>query len=107
MFTYLSVTAAHHLSNLELKKVHEGGFGEVFEGICSCQVWDQTPLLKSAHSKQYIISCKVIPFITFFSMKPPYFYLQKKLSSQQHAYGHLGLHTLLPHYRRLFSELQR
>lgn len=45
--THLSFTSVpHHLSNLELNKVHEDGFSEVFKSICCCQVWDQTPLLK-------------------------------------------------------------
>lgn len=47
IYTDLSVTLVlHDLSNLELNKVHEDGFGEVFKSICCCQVRDQAPLLK-------------------------------------------------------------
>lgn len=47
MFTDLSFTLVlYHLPNLELDKVHEERFREVFENICCCYVWDQTPLLK-------------------------------------------------------------
>lgn len=55
MFTDLSVTPVlHHLSNLELNKVHEDGFGEVFKSIRRRQVRDQTPLL--IQQVQYLMS---------------------------------------------------
>lgn len=48
MSTYLFVAVIlHQLPDLELNKVHEDGFGEVFKDICCCQIWDQTPLLQS------------------------------------------------------------
>lgn len=57
IYTHLSVTLVpHHLSNLELNKVHEDGFSEVFKSIRCGQVWDQTPLLKQHTNYQSV--CK-------------------------------------------------
>lgn len=50
--THLSLTLVpHHLSKLELDKVHEEGLGEVLEGVGCCQVGDQTPLLGQKHNE--------------------------------------------------------
>lgn len=56
MLTDLSVTLVlRYLPNLELHKVHEDGFGEVFKSICCSQVWDYTPLLKQRKCQHLIV----------------------------------------------------
>ncbi len=47
MFTDLSLARVlHHLSHLELSKVHEEELGEDVKSVHGCHVRDQTPLLQ-------------------------------------------------------------